>query len=69
MLAGFVIDVDRDGRVETLIIRRMFVLLTEAQKSGKDTLVLVDSNDVYLKKIDFRVLGAFRWAMAVEIPN
>ena len=40
MLAGFVIDVDRDGRVETLIIRRMFVLLTEAQKSGKDTLFL-----------------------------
>lgn len=69
MLAGFVIDVDRDGRAETWIIRRMFTLLMETQKSGKDTLVVVDNIDVYLKKIDARVLEAFKWDISMEIPN
>ena len=36
MFTGITIDVGRNGKVETWIIRKMVALLTEAQKSGQD---------------------------------
>lgn len=47
VFTGFVIHVGTDVEVETEI-RRVFVLLIEAWKSGKDKLVCVENIDIYL---------------------